>query len=71
MHDVILKLVDVPMVRMFILAGIIFLMIAVLGKIELKAEPGRIGRMGAAVLGGMLILIGLFRPPLIIAQIVI
>lgn len=59
MNDVILKLVDVPMVRMFVLAGIIFLMIAVLGKIEGKIEPGRIGRIGAAVLGAVLILIGL------------
>ena len=59
MQDVILKLVDVPMVRMFVLAGIIFLMIAVLGKIEGKIEPGRIGRIGAAILGAVLILIGL------------
>jgi hypothetical protein len=59
MQDVILKLVDVPMVRMFVLAGIIFLLIAVLGKIEGKIEPGRIGRIGAAILGAVLILIGL------------
>ncbi len=59
MQDVMLRLVDVPMVRMFILAGIIFLMIAVLGKIEGKIEPGRIGRIGAAILGVVLILIGL------------
>ncbi len=59
MQDVILKLVDVPMVRMFVLAGIIFLLIAVLGRIEGKIEPGRIGRIGAAVLGAVLILIGL------------
>ncbi len=59
MQDVILKLVDVPMVRMFVLAGIIFLMIAVLGKIEGKIEPGRIGRIGAAILGVALVVIGL------------
>ncbi len=59
MQDVILRLVDVPMVRMFVLAGLIFLMIAVLGKIEGKIEPGRIGRIGSAVLGVVLILIGL------------
>lgn len=59
MQDVILRLVDVPMVRMFVLSGIIFLMIAVLGKIEGKIEPGRIGRIGAAVLGALLVLIGL------------
>src|SRR5512135_2775666 len=59
MQDVILRLVDVPMVRMFVLAGLIFLMIAVLGKIEGKIEPGRIGRIGSAVLGVVLIIIGL------------
>jgi hypothetical protein len=59
MKDVILRLVDVPIVRMFVLSGIIFLMVAVLGKIEGKIEPGRIGRIGAAILGAVLILIGL------------
>ncbi|MDO8926213.1 MAG: hypothetical protein Q7U94_04790 [Sideroxyarcus sp.] len=59
MKDVMLRLVDVPMVRMFVLAGIIFLMIAVLGKIEGKIEPGRMGRIGAAILGAVLIVIGL------------
>ena len=59
MQDVILKLVDVPMVRMFVLAGIIFLMIAVLGKIEGKIEPGSIGSIGSAILGVVLIAIGI------------
>lgn len=59
MKEVMLRLVDVPMVRMFVLAGIIFLMIAVLGKIEGKIEPGRMGRIGAAILGAVLIVIGL------------
>lgn len=59
MQDVILKLVDVPIVRMFVLAGILFLLIAVLGKIEGKIEPGNIGRIGAAILGAVLIVIGL------------
>ena len=59
MKDVMLQLVDVPMMRMFVLAGIIFLLIAVLGKVEGKIEPGRIGRIGAALLGALLIVIGL------------
>ena len=59
MQDVILKLVDVPMVRMFVLAGIFFLLIAVLGKIEGKIEPGSIGRIGAAILGVVLVVIGI------------
>jgi hypothetical protein len=59
MQDVILRLVDVPMVRMFILAGIFFLFIAVVGKIEGKIEPGSMGRIGAAILGTILMLIGI------------
>lgn len=59
MKDVMLGLVDVPIVRMFVLAGLIFLMVAVLGKIEGKIEPGRLGRIGAAILGVVLIMIGL------------
>ncbi len=59
MQDVILRLVDVPMVRMFVLAGIFFLFIAVVGKIEGKIEPGSIGRIGAAILGTILIVIGI------------
>lgn len=59
MKDVLVRLVDIPMVRMFVLSGIIFLMIAVLGKIEGKIEPGRIGRIGAAILGAVLVVIGL------------
>jgi hypothetical protein len=59
MQNVILRLVDVPMVRMFILAGILFLFVAVVGKIEGKIEPGSIGRIGAAILGAILIVIGI------------
>ena len=59
MQDVILRLVDVPMVRMFILAGIFFLFIAVVGKIEGKIEPGSIGRIGAAILGAILMIMGI------------
>lgn len=59
MQDVILRLVDVPLVRMFILAGIFFLFLAVVGKIEGKIEPGSMGRLGAAILGALLMAIGL------------
>lgn len=58
MQDVILRLVDVPIARMFVLGGFIFLMVAVLGRIEGKIEPGNFGRIGAAILGGVLIAIG-------------
>ncbi|OIR19784.1 hypothetical protein GALL_06680 [mine drainage metagenome] len=59
MQDVILRLVDVPIARMFVLGGFIFLMVAVLGRIEGKIEPGNFGRIGAAILGGVLIAIGI------------
>lgn len=58
MQDVILKLADVPIARMFVLAGIIFLIIAVLGKVEGKIEPGQVGRIGASILGIVLMVIG-------------
>jgi len=59
MQDVITKLVDVPFARMFVLAGIIFLLVAVLGKVEGKIDPGNMGRIGASVLGVVLLVVGI------------
>lgn len=59
MREVITNLIDVPFARMFVLAGIIFLIIAVLGKVEGKIDPGNIGRLGATVLGIVLLVIGI------------
>lgn len=58
MQDMFLRLADAPMARMFVLAGIIFLMFAVIGKVEGKIDPGNIGRIGAAILGVALMIIG-------------
>ncbi len=58
MQTIISQLVDVPFARMFILAGIIFLMVAVLGKVEGKIDPGQMGRIGASVLGMVLLVVG-------------
>ncbi len=58
MQDVILRLADVPIARMFVLAGIVFLVIAVLGKVEGKIDPGQVGRIGASMLGIVLMVIG-------------
>jgi hypothetical protein len=44
---------------MFVLAGVIFLLVAVLGRIEGKIEPGRLGRVGASIVGSLLLLVGL------------
>jgi hypothetical protein len=59
MQDVITRLVDVPFARMFVLAGIIFLLVAVLGKVEGKIDPGNMGRIGASVLGVVLLVVGI------------
>jgi hypothetical protein len=59
MQEMLARLVDVPMARMFILTGIIFLLIAVLGRIEGKIEPGNVGRIGATVVGILLTASGL------------
>ena len=59
MHDVVTRLVDVPLTRMFVLAGVIFLLVAVLGRIEGKIEPGKLGRIGASVVGAIMLLVGL------------
>jgi hypothetical protein len=58
MQEVITRLVDVPFARMFVLAGIVFLLVAVLGKVEGKIDPGNVGRLGALVLGVALMIVG-------------
>ncbi len=59
MHDMVTRLVDVPLTRMFVFAGIIFLLVAVLGRIEGKIEPGKLGRIAASVVGTLLLLVGM------------
>lgn len=59
MREVILRLVDVPIARMLVMAGFIFLLVGVLGKIEFKVEPSMMGRISAAILGVILLSIGI------------
>jgi hypothetical protein len=59
MQDVLARLVDLPLARVFLLAGIVFLLVAVMGRIEGKIEPGNAGRVGAAVTGVLLLVMGL------------
>lgn len=59
MQELIARMVDVPLARMFVLAAILFLLLAVLGRIEGKIEPGRAGRIGATLLGVLLMFLGL------------
>jgi hypothetical protein len=59
MQDMLARLVDLPLARVFLLAGIIFLLVAVMGRVEGKIEPGNAGRVGAAVIGVLLVAMGL------------
>ncbi|MGH8737033.1 MAG: hypothetical protein ACREVC_06725 [Burkholderiales bacterium] len=59
MQDMMAKLVDLPLARMFVLTGIVFLLVAVLGRIEGKIEPGNVGRAGASIIGVLLMAMGL------------
>jgi hypothetical protein len=59
MQDMLARLVDLPLARVFLLAGIIFLLVAVIGRLEGKIEPGKAGRVGAAIVGVLLVVMGL------------
>jgi hypothetical protein len=59
MQDMLARLVDLPLARVFLLAGIVFLLVAVMGRIEGKIEPGNAGRVGAAIVGVLLVAVGL------------
>lgn len=58
MREVILRLVDIPIARMLVMAGFVFLLVGVLGKFEFKLEPSTMGRLSAALLGVILLGIG-------------
>ncbi len=60
MREVILRLVDIPIARMLVIAGFVFLLVGVLGKIEFKVEPSAMGRLSAALLGVLLLGIGVY-----------
>ena len=49
MQDMLARLVDLPLARVFLLAGIIFLLVAVLGRIEGKLQPGTAGRLAGKI----------------------
>jgi hypothetical protein len=59
MQDMMVKLVDLPLARMFVLAGVVFLLVAVMGRIEGKIDPGHAGRVGASIIGVLLMAVGL------------
>lgn len=45
---------------MFVIAGLSFLGIAALGNMSVRIKPGRFGRVGAALVGPVLIVVGLW-----------
>lgn len=59
MQDLLTRMMDVPLAHMFVLASLLFLLVAVLGRIEGKIEPGNAGRIGATLLGVILMFAGL------------
>ena len=63
MQDMMVKLVDLPLARMFVLAGVVFLLVAVMGRIEGKIDPGHAGRVGASIIGVLLMAVGLAMYP--------
>ena len=58
MQDLMARMMDVPFAHMFVLASLLFLLVAVLGRIEGKIEPGNAGRIGATLVGIILLFIG-------------
>lgn len=59
MGEAIRGLLAAPVAIIFILAGIVFLLIAVVGNISGKIEPGARGRLASALLGAVLLISGL------------
>lgn len=57
--DIIKSLLDAQLCDIFILAGLFFLAIAVLGKISDKIEPGKSGRIISGIIGVILLITGI------------
>lgn len=60
MTDLLTHLVDAPLANIFILAGLIFLGIGILGKVSGQIEPSAAGRIMSAVLGAVLLGSGVY-----------
>jgi hypothetical protein len=71
MSDIVNNIFTAPLATLFIVAGILFLLIAVVGNISGKIEPGEKGRLAAGILGLMFVVVGLtmqllpWPPPMI------
>jgi hypothetical protein len=60
MVDLISHLVDAPLANILIFAGLIFLAIAVIGKISGKIEPSNSGRVMSGAVGLVLLVYGIY-----------
>jgi hypothetical protein len=61
MGDLISHVIDAPIPNLRVISGLAFLAIAVLGNISGRIEPGKAGRIAAAVLGSALLVYGVVQ----------
>jgi hypothetical protein len=61
MGDLISHVIDAPIPNLCVISGLAFLAIAVLGNISGRIEPGKAGRIAAAVLGSVLLVYGVVK----------
>jgi hypothetical protein len=59
MEDLVRTIAEAPVANLFIISGLLFIAIAVLGKISGKIEPSRAGRLWAGILGTLFLAGGL------------
>lgn len=59
MGDFAKSILSAPLATLFVVAGILFLLIAVVGKFSGKIDPGNTGRIASGVLGLFFVMIGL------------
>jgi hypothetical protein len=59
MGELIKAVLAAPIANLFIVGGLVFLGIAVVGQISGKIEPGKTGRIASGVLGAILLVVGL------------
>ena len=68
MVDLLTAIFNTPLSVIFIIAGLIFLGIAVIGSVSGRIEPGKVGRISSAVIGvllfgaGLALYLGAFAP---------
>jgi len=59
MDDLVKGLFELPVSNLLIVAGLVFLCIAVVGKISGKIDPGKAGRIASGTIGTILLAVGL------------